>query len=146
MTIQQASVTPITNHQTLETITLKNLITLDLVQQNEALLKACQLLDDSQLKVSLGDKITVEQLKELIDERKQEDLSEELKQYKYELQQYKDKDTELVNRLAREFLEDGAPLDDTDDLIAQYGKENGVKVVFDYDDKSYNSVSLTIQE
>jgi hypothetical protein len=146
MTIPQASVTPITNNQTLETITLKNLITLDIIQQNEALLKACQLLDDSQLKVSLGDKITVEQLKKLIDERKQEDLSEELKQYKYELQQYKDKDTELVNKLAREFLEDGVPIDDTDDLIAQYEKENGVRVVFDYDDKSYNSVSLTIQE
>lgn len=142
MNIAQANVAPITNNQVFETITLKNIVALDLVQHNEALLKAFQLLDDSQIKVVLDGTLTVERLQQLIDERKSN--TEDLKTYKNELQQAVDPNVALLSSLANEFQQDEIPLDDTDDLIAQYERENGVKITFDHEETNYKTAKAAI--
>ncbi|CEP24903.1 unnamed protein product [Cyberlindnera jadinii] len=133
MTIAQASVVPITNSKGLETITLKNIVSLDLIEQNEAVLKAAQLLDDSATRVVFRDRVTTEKLKELIETKQMEEQREKesLVQLKHQLSKSStvDKDTELINKLSTEFLSDSTPIDDVDDVLQAFEKENGVKVI-----------------
>lgn len=133
MTIAQASVVPITNSKGLETITLKNIVSLDLIEQNEAVLKAAQLLDDSATKVVFRDKVTTYKLKELIKSKQIEEQREKesLLQLKQQLSESStfNKDTELTNRLSTEFLSDSIPIDDVDDVLQAFEKENGIKVI-----------------
>ncbi|CAM9011665.1 unnamed protein product [Wickerhamomyces anomalus] len=146
MTLPQASAVPITNKGSLETITLKNLVALDLIESNENLLKAFRLFDDSKTKISLGDKLTKEQIQNLI-KQKQDEINtqqDELKTLKHQITHDMDKDNQLINSLASEFLNDEIAQDDTDQLIAEFEEINGVKVQFNENGDHFKEFSLDL--
>lgn len=146
MTLPQAGAAPITNNEAIETITLKNLVALDLVEKNEYLLKAFKLLDDSATKIILGDNKSTQQLESLIQEKQKElDLQqEELKTFKNQISQEKNNDNELINKLASEFLKDDIAEDDIGHLITQFEKENNAKVLLDQSAEHYKRFSIDL--
>jgi hypothetical protein len=133
MTVLQSNAAPISSKDALQIVTLKNLVALDLVEQNEVVLKSFGLFDDSTKKINIQKPLTNEQIQKQIHERQiGQDLSDELKRYKNELQTGKDAESkQLLDSLASDFLADEIAVDDTDDLIRKFEKENNVKVVID---------------
>lgn len=133
MTSEQASVAPIVNSDdALDTVTLKNLVALDIVQHNESVLSAFQLLDDSVTRIKLPRYSTP--LSELIAKKKDElaQLQEETKTTA--AAPTTSPDATLLTQLSAEFLQDSVPQDDTDHHLKQFEKENGVNVhIRDYD-------------
>lgn len=146
MTLSQASAVPITNKDAIETITLKNLIALDLVEKNEYILKAFKLLDDSKSKISLGTAKSKEEVESLIEKSQKElaEQQEELKILKQSLIQEKNQDNELINKLSTEFTNDEILIDDTDELIKKFEIENGVKIVSHESDVNYKQFKVDL--
>lgn len=143
MTVPQAGISPVLNtlngNTSLETITLKNIVALDLIQHNEAVLKACTLLDDTETVVSLPNTLTREKLEHLIETRKEEvsQLEEQIKTMKHNHSKPHD---EVLDKLCQEFLQSEVPMDDVDDLLHKFEKDEGVRVVIDYDDLRFTVV------
>lgn len=133
MTISQSNTAPITTNNSLQIVTLKNLVALDLIEKNEAVLKSFGMFDDSARKLTLKDPLTKEQVQTLIKERQPSiSVQEELKQYKDEVNsKFDSKSKQLLESLAAEFLEDEIPIDNTGHLIRQFEKENNVRVIID---------------
>lgn len=146
MTLPQASAVPITNKDTIETITLKNLVALDLVEKNEYILKAFKLLDDTKAKISLGTSKSKDELEILIEQRKKEvaEQQQELKTLKQNLTQEKNLDNELINKLASEFTNDEIKTEDTDELIKKFENENNVQVIFDENNQYYKQFKVDL--
>lgn len=141
MAIIQANASPITNKGTIQTVTLKNIVALDVIEKNEALLKAFQLLDDSETKLDLQSTLNPEKLHQLIQKVQSElpsDTNEELKHYKAQLAQEKSKDEDkrLLESLSVEFLANDISEDNTDELLSELQKRNDVKVVIDHTEEN----------
>lgn len=128
MTVLQSNSAPITTDTSLQIVTLKNIVALDLVESNEAVLKAFGLFDDSNKKVNLKT-LSKSEIQEKINELKSNEPID-LKQYKNNLNN-KDNSKQLLDALASEFLTDEIPIDNTDDLIKQFEIENKVRIVID---------------
>ncbi|CCH46346.1 Nipped-B-like protein [Wickerhamomyces ciferrii] len=146
MTLQQASTVPIKNGDSIETVTLKNLVALDLVEKNENILKLFKLFNDSNLKFNLSEKLTKEKLNNLIEENKKqiEIEQDELKKLKQNLNESNNKDNELINNLSKEFLSknNNEQIDNTNKLIENFEKENNVQIKYTNNPNFYNQHSI----
>ncbi|KAH3675784.1 hypothetical protein WICPIJ_009237 [Wickerhamomyces pijperi] len=142
MPIPQSSIAPlISRSESLDIITLKNLVALDLVESNENLLRVFGLLDEQNKKrknITTGSSIKgrVEKLRKLYDGEKNalQRLTNDF--YKKE----ESKTTKLLQRLTADFgkdfdkttNDDEAIIDDTDEVAMEFERENeGISVKFD---------------
>ncbi|CDR42996.1 CYFA0S10e04632g1_1 [Cyberlindnera fabianii] len=133
MTIAQANVTPVVQRDALDTVTLKNIVALDIVEQNEAMLGAFGLLDDTATRTTLPINTTTEQLTELIQKKKGElevvdKEIDSLKAKSGDAYDTHSADAKAIEEMAKEFTSDELPQDNTDALIQQFEKENNVKL------------------
>ncbi|KAH3679189.1 hypothetical protein WICMUC_001201 [Wickerhamomyces mucosus] len=146
MTSNQSNIAPVVNNNQLDIVTLKNIVALDLIEQNELILKSFNLLDDSKRKVTLGrtdiNNIEFLQQKLKITRKDIEEIGD-LKEYRNSLQdKNSDLDTELLKKLSQDFKSDTI-FQDSEILQKEYELRHNIKSIIDETRQGYRTVKFS---
>lgn len=135
---KQSHVAPIISEaESLDIITLKNVVALDIVEGNENMLKAFGLLDDGNRRITLNRDLSIDSLRQRIEELKAANNAEASSRDDDNDLEKKNRlaTTALLKKLSDDFGKDFAKVDiiedDTDEWIKELEANSNVKAMFD---------------